>query len=104
MSWLLPLACSGTGDTGSSTTVVTGRVHSLDAGPKGLIYSNDDGIHSCAADFSDCTTWPAPPSTTPFHVLQDPGALDHLYVLHTSSTVHHTEDGGESWSVIVDGG
>ncbi len=87
-----------------STTVVSGSVHSLDAGPLGLLYSDSEGLHSCAADFGGCTTWPGPSGVTPTHVLQDPDALDHLYVLDTGSSVHHTEDGGETWTVIVEGG
>ena len=47
-------------------------------------------------------TWDGPDATAIVHLLGDDNP-DHMWVLTAGAEVHHTEDAGATWTLVVEG-
>lgn len=88
-------------DSGATESLVDDDVTCVDRAHGGYGYGTDDGrIFVCADDLTGCEEWPGADSATVLHLL-DGADVDSLYVLTSSSEVHHTDDRGVSWELIA---
>lgn len=85
----------------TAETVVAANVSGIDRVGDGYGYGTSNGqIHLCDAALDNCEVVASPNGAPALHLLGAPG---HLFALVQGSQVFHTEDAGETWTLVVDG-
>ena len=87
----------------TAKTVVSGAVTALDRVGTGWGYASGGKLFICNATLQSCQPTATGPSGTVLQILADPKDSGKLYALTSASLVHHSDDGGKSWSLLVKG-
>ena len=89
--------------TGTETgELVSGSISGLDRIGPDLAYSVGSSVFLCDVTATDCTEISAPGTVA--HTLARSADDADIVVLTSDDEVHHSDDGGETWAKIVDGG
>ena len=88
--------------SGQSDSVLSDAATGIDWGTDGWLVGLASGdVLVCDATF-DCTGWDGPEAGAVLHLLGDADPM-HMTVLTSDAEVHHTEDGGATWELVVAG-
>ena len=87
------------------TTVVDGDVRCIDRIGQQIAYVTADGtITLCDETLTDCTSSPTPSSDIVVQMTSEMADPNVMYLLTDQSQVFLSEDGGETWELLIDGG
>lgn len=88
---------------GQSSSALSESASAIDRAPDGWLVGLAYGdVMKCDATFDTCTTWDGPDASAIVHLLGDDNP-DHMWVLTAGAEVHHTEDAGATWTLVVEG-
>jgi len=68
-----------------------------------MIGTYDTKLHVCDGDAGSCQTIAGPGGQRVLQCLVDPANVERMYVLLAGSAIHHSDDGGKTWALIVAG-
>ncbi len=88
---------------GTATTVLNDMATAIDrGGDEWLVGLSDGNLLRCDLGFGDCAPWDGPGAGAVLHLLADEEP-EHMTVLTATAQVHHTEDSGATWELVVEG-